>query len=856
MKVKQFLVLPNLPERIQRLRDLAMNLWFSWNWNIVKLFIRIDSELWEKSYQNPIEMLAYLPQSKLEEVAQDEAFLANLDRVYNDFQDYLKAKRWFEKTYPDHKNAAIAYFSCEYGIDTGLPVYSGGLGVLSGDHLKAASDLGIPLVAVGLLYRYGYFRQFLSADGWQQERYEENDWYHMPVTLEKDDKGNPIKIVVDFSGTPVYVQIWKVMVGITPLYLLDTNIPDNSSKYRDITSVLYSGDKETRLRQEILLGIGGVKALKALGINPAVFHLNEGHSMFLLLERLRSLVETEKLTLQEALQVVWPSTVFTTHTPVPAGNEVFDPKLMEPYLKNIVERLGMTWKEFLELGRVFPANESEPFCMTVAALKLAAFNNGVSKLHGRVTREMWHNIWPGLPSEEVPIGSITNGVHLRSWLSHDMVDLFDTYFGPKFTKQPATFENWEMVQKIPDAELWRVHQRRRERLVFFARKRLRGQLARRGASTVYVKMAEEVLDPQIMTIGFARRFSTYKRAFLLFRDLNRLKKIINNSAMPVQIIIAGKAHPLDNPGKEIIKHLLQVASQEDFRRRVVFLEDYDINVARYLVQGVDVWLNNPRRPQEASGTSGMKAAINGAINVSILDGWWDEGYSPETGFKIGNGEEYENAEYQDNLESQFLYDILEREVIPLFYKRNGADLPLKWVTMMKKTIEMAGKDFSSHRMVRDYANQSYIPAINAFNKFSADSYRLAKETAMWLKEISSRWDHIEIEQIDTPNLEVSPKVGDKIPVTMKIYLGEISPEDVNVEVIAGNLNSLEQMNKNKYESIIAGRVDGDISLGPGRYLYQTEVICRESGRFGIAARITPKNVNMAHNKIPRLIKWW
>ncbi len=854
MKVKQFLVLPNLPERIQLLRELAMNLWFSWNWNIVKLFIRIDSELWEKAYQNPIEMLAYLPQAKLEEVAQDEAFLANLDRVYADFQEYMKAKRWFDNTYPDLKNRKIAYFSCEYGIDTGLPIYSGGLGILSGDHLKAASDLGIPLVAMGLLYRYGYFRQFLSADGWQQERYEENDWYHMPVTLEKDEKGNPIKFTIDFSGTPVHVQIWKVMVGIIPLYLLDTNIPDNSSKYREITSVLYSGDKDTRLRQEILLGIGGVKALKALGIQPSVFHLNEGHSMFLLLERIRTLIETEKLTYQEALQVVWPTTVFTTHTPVPAGNETFDPKLLERYLKTYVESFGMTWEQFLALGRVFPANENEAFCMTVAALKLSAFSNGVSKLHGKVTREMWHNLWPNLPSEEVPITSITNGVHLRSWLSHDVVDLFDTYFGPKFTRQPAAFENWEMVQKIPDAELWRVHQRRRERLVFFGRKRLRNQLVRRGASSFDVKMAEEVLDPQILTIGFARRFSSYKRAFLLFKDVPRLRKLINNPQMPVQIVIAGKAHPLDNPGKEIIKHILQVAAQDEFRRRIVFLEDYDINIARYLVQGVDVWLNNPRRPQEASGTSGMKAAINGAVNVSILDGWWCEGYTPETGFKIGNGEEYDNPEYQDMLENQFLFDVLEREVVPLFYDRNGVNLPYKWVTMMKNSIIMAGRSFSSLRMVKDYASKSYVPAFHAGDKFTADNYAASKSIAHWLSDLSSKWDKIEIEGIETPTMETSPKVGDRIPVTMRVTLGDIAPENVSVEVISGNLNSLEQMSN--CESVVAAKLDGDVHLPAGQYLYKTEVICKESGRFGIAGRIMPHNENLMHNRIPKLIKWW
>jgi len=853
MKIKQFLVLPNLPERIHTLRELAMNLWFSWNWDIVRLFIRIDSEMWEKSYQNPIEMLAYLPQQKLEEVAQDESFLANLDRVYGEFQDYLKAPRWFAKTHQDYTETKVAYFSCEYGIDTGLPIYSGGLGILSGDHLKASSDLGVPLVAVGLLYRYGYFRQFLSADGWQQERYEENDWYHMPVVLEKDDSGNPLKFSIDFGGTPVWVQIWKAMVGVIPLYLLDTNIPENPSKYREISSVLYSGDKDMRLRQEILLGIGGVRALEVLGIRPSVFHINEGHSMFLLLERIRSFMEKENLSFDEAVQIVWPTTIFTTHTPVPAGNEQFDPKLMETYLRDYIGRLGLNWDQFIGLGRVFKSPQ-EPFNMTAAALKLSAFANAVSQLHGVVTRKMWHSIWPNVPIAEVPIKAITNGVHIRSWLSHDMIDLFDTYFGPKFSEQPRQFDDWGNVHKIPDAELWRVHQRRRERLIFFARKRLRMQLEHRGGSAHDLSLADEVLDPQVLTIGFARRFSAYKRASLLFNDVDRLSRILSNTERPVQLIMAGKAHPLDNPGKEIIRNILRIAAREEFRRKIVFLEDYDINVARYLVQGTDVWLNNPRRPQEASGTSGMKAAINGAVNVSILDGWWCEGYSPEVGFKIGNGEEYDNAEYQDNLESKFLYDVLEREVIPLFYRRSGANLPYEWVTMVKNSIALVGTRFSSTRMVKDYVNQFYIPAMESHGKFAGDGFSRARSLAVWSRSVASNWENISIEEVETPSMEKSPKVGDRIPVTLRVMLGQISPDDVEVEVIAGNLNSIEQMDN--YEPAKASRQEGGQDLPEGTHIYRGEVICRESGRFGIAARVLPRNENLIHNKIPRLIKWW
>jgi starch phosphorylase len=630
MRVKQFLVLPRLPEKIAPLQEMAQNLWYSWNWDIVKLFIRLDPEMWEECSQNPVEMLSRLPQQKLEKAAEDDGFLASLERVYVKFKAYMTSRKWFSEVHPDVQPNSVAYFSLEYGLDTGLPVYSGGLGVLSGDTLKSASDLGLPVVAVGLLYRYGYFRQFLSSDGWQQERYEENDWYHMPVEPVKTEHDEPLKVTVQLDGTPVRIQIWKVNVGVLPLYLLDTNIPENSSKCREITSVLYGGDKDMRIRQEIILGVGGVKALRALNIEPIIYHMNEGHAWFLTLERIRHLMQEKNLSFEEASQYIWPTTVFTTHTPVPAGNEKFDPVLVHRYLGRLITELAVGWKDFLAIGRVIAGDETEPFCMTVAALRYSAFANGVSKLHGRVSRDMWHNIWPELPKEEVPITAITNGVHPYSWISHDMKELYESYFGTRYQEKPGQLEVWREAYKIPDAELWRIHNRRRERLVFFARKQLKRQLARRGASQLETQRADQILDPQILTIGFARRFSTYKRGNLIFTDLNRLDRIINNEKYPVQLLVSGKAHPLDNPGKEIIKYIVSCASEERFRNRIIFLEDYDINVARYLVQGSDVWLNNPRRPQEASGTSGMKAALNGAVNVSILDGWWVEGYSDAT----------------------------------------------------------------------------------------------------------------------------------------------------------------------------------------------------------------------------------
>ncbi len=853
MRVKQVLVLPKLPERIKRLQELANNLWYSWNWDLVRLFIRLDPDIWERCYQNPVETLSKLPQSTLQRNANDEAFVVTLDRVYEKFQSYLKLKKWFAYKYPDYLKSPIAYFSLEYGLDTGLPVYSGGLGVLSGDTLKTSSDLGIPMVAIGLLYRYGYFRQFLSKDGWQQERYEENDWYHMPVTLVRNEKDEPLRVSLVLDSVPVQIQIWKVMVGVTPLYLLDTNLPENSSQAREITSVLYGGDKNMRIRQEIVLGIGGIRALRALGIQPSAYHLNEGHSWFLTLERLRHLMQEKHLSFQEAAQFAWSTTVFTTHTPVPAGNEQFDPVLVHRYLGDIVKQLGINWKDFLAIGRVNPENESEAFGMTVAALKFSAFCNAVSELHGKTSREMWHNIWPNLPVEEVPIRAVTNGVHTSSWISHDLNELYESYFGPRYTESPGAPDIWERVHSIPDVELWRIHNKRRERLVFFARKRLRQHLIRRGASQLEVQQADSILNPQILTIGFARRFSTYKRGNLLFHDLDRLEKMINNARYPMQVIISGKAHPLDTPGKEIIKEIITRSGEDRFRNRIIFLEDYDINVARYLVQGADVWLNNPRRPEEASGTSGMKAALNGALNVSVLDGWWVEGYSEKTGFKIGNGEVYENVEVQDKMDAQSMYNVLEREVIPLFYDRNDNDLPIGWVTKMKAAIHMAGQLFSAHRMLMDYTHHFYIPAIKSRIKLEADSYALNKQVTAWMDRISRSWNDIAIGDVEMPDIGDTVFVGQRIPVRMKVHLGAITPDDVRVEIVSGRINSQDQLLD---FAPINAVIDPDAKSQNGDYVYEGEVVCHESGRFGITARVIPKNENLHHTRKPKLISWW
>jgi starch phosphorylase len=850
MKIKPILVLPSLPDKISRLQELSRNVWYAWSPDLVSLFRRLDQDTWEACNQNPVQMLARVSQEKLREAAEDESFVAHLDRVYGAFHHYMGQKKWFEARYPVCKDATVAYFSCEYGLDVSLPIYSGGLGVLSGDHLKTASDLGIPIVAVGLLYRFGYFRQTLNADGWQNESYRENDWYNMPVKLEKDDQGEPIKITVEMGDSPVKAQIWRVQVGRVPLYLLDTNIAENPSKHREITYRLYSGDKDVRIRQEIILGIGGVRALEALGYEPSAFHLNEGHSMFLCLERIRRLMEKEKLSYDEAAEVVWSTNVFTTHTPVPAGNEQFDVRLMEKYLRPMAGNLGISFRDMMQLGRGPGGGAQDPFSMTVGALKLSAYANGVSKLHGKTARAMWRHIWPGFTENEIPIRSITNGVHTFSWIAPNLGELFKTYLGPRFIEQPEDPTCWDNVERVPDGELWRAHQQNKEKLVFFTRARVRRQLKEKGKSRQELKHTEEILDPHALTIGFARRFATYKRGYMLFSDLERLKKLLADENRPVQLVLAGKAHPKDNAGKEIIKSIMHIAQQDEFRNRIVFLENYDLDLAYKLVAGIDIWLNTPRRPQEASGTSGMKAALNGALNLSILDGWWEEGYSPDTGWAIGIPAEYASNEEQDHIESQALFDALERDVVPMFYDRNKKDYSPNWVNMMKSSIMMGGKDFSSHRMLREYCEKFYIPAIQSYGNLVGDGYALTRDVAVWSKRIAGDWNNVSVSSVETPQTNGSARVGQSMLVRVEVFLGELSPDDVKIEVVRGSLNAQDQMVGSEVFTATL-----DESRQDGHHVYHADMVCTRSGRMGITARIVPHNSRHQVKHHPRLISW-
>ncbi|MCD6406077.1 MAG: alpha-glucan family phosphorylase [Planctomycetes bacterium] len=849
MKVRTFHAAPNIPERISHLHDLAMNLWFCWNWEAVRLFIRLDPKLWEECYQNPVEMLGRLSQKDFDEAAQDESFVADLERVYEHFQDYINRQNWYTKKHGDKQGFLTAYFSCEYGIDEGLPIYSGGLGILSGDHLKSASDLGLPLVGIGLLYQKGYFRQRLNLDGWQEEAYPINDWYNMPVTLLRDGNSDPLKISLDIAGDEMHLQIWKVQVGRVPLYLLDSNIPENSPQHRDITDQLYGGDRDMRMRQELVLGIGGIRALDALGLSPTVYHVNEGHSAFLALERIRKLVTDEALTFQQAREVVQASTVFTTHTPVPAGNEVFDIDMVKKYLAPHAIGMGLSWQDFAALGAADKTTQDhKTFSMPALALRLSAFANGVSKLHGAVSREMWKGLWPDLIEDQVPITSVTNGIHTCSWLSHDLADLFERYFPPRFKESPEDPEVWENIDDIPDSELWRVHQARRERLVFFVRKRLSRQLARQGAGSSAMKMAEEALQPEALTLGFARRFATYKRATLLLKDPERLKRLLTHPERPVQILFAGKAHPQDTEGKELIKSVIHFARRPDVRNRVVFLEDYDINVARYLVQGVDVWINTPVRPMEASGTSGMKAAANGVLNLSITDGWWAEGYNQDVGWSLGGGTDVCDPKERDRVESEALYNILEREVVPLFYDHDRTALPRGWIKMMKDCFKSLGWRFSAHRMVREYAERAYFSAHDATLKLRADTFAKAKETAAWRSKLAEAWPEITLEtQSELPKTTIL--VGDTIPLKVRAHLGSLTPEDVRIEAVYGLIDPYGKITH--LETITMQQQVND----DGWITYFAEFPCKQSGQYGFAVRAVPNCECVTVPCAPSLVTW-
>jgi glycogen phosphorylase len=699
----------NLPRRINRLGKLAYNLWWTWTPDAQRLFQRIDSELWERTYHNPIRFLRKASKSRLRAVTKDRYYIEFYDRTLRAFDQYMDAKdTWLLTNHPERRNRPIAYFSTEFGLHETLPIYAGGLGVLSGDHLKGASDVGLPVVAVGFLYILGYFSQKITEDGWQEARNVNLRFDEMPVLPIVDESGNPVTITVELPGREVHARLWEIKVGRVPLYLLDSNVEGNSHSDRELTARLYTSDLDSRISQEIILGIGGVRALRVLGYNPRFWHMNEGHSAFLALERVREFVEGGH-SFNKAADMVRSSTIFTTHTPVPAGNDEFPLWLIDKYFSHLWPQLNLNREQFIDLAR-HQQSWGETFSMPLLAFRFSEKQNAVSEKHEQVSKRMWKSRWPELAEEDVPITHITNGVHTGTWLARRLRVLFDRYLGPQWMDHLDEPEIWKKIEDIPDAELWAVRRHLKRKLVAYMRERARDQWLMDGVHPVQVIASGVLLDHYALTIGFARRFATYKRASLILSDYERLLSIINKPNQPVQIIFAGKAHPADEPGKLLIQNVYRAVKKAENGGRLVFLEDYDMNLARYLVQGVDVWLNTPRPPNEASGTSGEKAAMNGVINFSVLDGWWREGYNGRNGWAIGDEREYDLPEEQDRDHADSLYDILENEIIPLYYNERSADgLPGDWIEVMKESISTLTPRFSMRRMIKEYAECLYFP---------------------------------------------------------------------------------------------------------------------------------------------------
>lgn len=848
--VHKFTVIPRLPKRLHKLLDIANNLWWCWNPDAIALFIRVDRSLWEKLQQNPHRILGAVSQSRLENLAKDDSFLAHMDRVAQQLEEYLSNSSWRARNPTAPDDFCVSYMSAEFGLHESVRIYSGGLGVLAGDHLKAASDLGLPLIAFGLLYRQGYFSQYLNADGWQQENYPRNDFYNMPIELMRDEVGDVLTIEVEYPGRMVKARLWRCQVGRVPLYLLDADLEENSPEDRVITDKLYGGDHETRVRQEILLGMGGVIALHKLGVHPMVYHMNEGHSAFMALQRIKEVVLERGLTFEQAIETVKAGSIFTTHTPVPAGNDMFEPGLISHYFAKYCKDVGISMDCLLGLGRQNVNDPEETFCMTVLALKLASGANGVSKLHGEVARGMWKGVWPDLPVHEVPITSITNGIHTRTWISNDMADLFDRYLGPGWINSPDDQSIWTRVNEIPDTELWRTHERRRERMVDFARKRLHKQYENRGAPASALQTSLEVLDPEALTIGFARRFATYKRATLLLHDRARLKRILLNKDRPVQFIIAGKAHPADQAGKQLIRELVHFGLDPEVRKHFIFVEDYDMNVARYLVQGVDVWLNTPRRPMEASGTSGMKAAANGALNISIPDGWWCEAeHLGKNGWSIGRGEGYESLEEQDAVESEALYEILEHGAVPMFYNRGQDNIPREWIASMKDAIRTIGPVFNTYRMVQEYSDRFYLPCSLRRQELFANKRKRAFALTEWKQRVHEAWKGVKVLKVESGPTEDLP-VGTPLEVTATCELGKLTNKDVTAEIFYGDLDPEGRIPIGKTREMECIN-DGENDI----YVFRGAIECLETGQQGYAVRVIPSHPDLAQKHEMPLITW-
>jgi starch phosphorylase len=826
--LRSFTVRPQLPAALAPLHELAMNLRWSWDDRTRDLFRWVDPDQWEVTGHDPVRLLGLVRRERLVQLAKDPAFTSYLAEVHGDLRRYLEGDRWFQqRTDADSPLRHVAYFSPEFGIAEALPQYSGGLGVLAGDHLKAASGLGIPLTGIGLFYRQGYFRQELNADGWQQERYPVLDPHAMALTLVED-----ARVTVDLAGTPLHAQIWRADVGRVRLYLLDADVEENDVEGRLVTDRLYGGDpQEHRIRQEMLLGIGGVRALDELGEPTQVFHTNEGHAGFLGLERIRRLMTGDGLSFAEAIEAVRSGTVFTTHTPVPAGIDQFTRPLMERYFSPWAQECGVAFDDLMALGHFPGAAKDAPFNMAVMGLRLAGMSNAVAKLHGDTSRRMFQSLWPDVPVDEVPITSVTNGVHANTWTSPEIADLLSRYVLPAWHEAEA--DDWSRIEDMRDDELWRAREQGRDRLVAFVRQRLRASLVNRGMSASDASWADEALDPRILTIGFARRFATYKRANLLLSQPDRLKALLLSPDRPIQLVFAGKAHPHDDQGKEMIRQIISFSSDPEIRHRMTFVPDYDIAVARTMYQGCDVWLNNPRRPLEACGTSGEKAALNGVLNLSILDGWWDEMFDGENGWAISSAEGYEDLARRDTVEAGSLFDLLERQVVPLYYDRFEGPVPRRWVRRIKSSLRSLGPQVVASRMVRDYVGQLYEPIAAQADALTAGGNERARALASWKSRVQAGWDGVKIVSVEAGAAVTD--LGTARRVEAVVELGALAPGDVAVELLHGVVGPNDEIDSPQRMTMDPAGDDGH---------YVGEFGCETAGRYGFTVRVVPAHTDL------------
>lgn len=838
---KSVIVQSTFPKNLQDLSVLANNLWWTWNYEAMELFQEIDEKLWAKT-QNPIAVLKGISAERLNQLEKDQAFISRYNAVLKKYNDYMAVL-------PDSTTPRIAYFSMEYGLDDSLKIFSGGLGILAGDYLKEASDTNTNMVAVGFLYKYGYFKQTLSIDGDQMAIYNPQNQSELPISPVTDANGNRIMIQVGMPGRLMHAQVWLVKVGRIKLYLMDTDVSENRDDDKSCTHALYGGNNENRLKQEMLLGIGGVRLLEAVGENCDLFHCNEGHAAFINLERLRKLIKHDNYSFPKALEIVRASSLYTTHTPVPAGHDSFPEDLMMTYLGQFPERLNLTWNEFMNLGRMYPDNNGEFFSMSHFAICTSCGVNGVSRLHGEVSKKMFKNLWPGYTIEESPIGYVTNGVHYGTWTAKIWQKLYKETFGEQFLNDKSNGSYWSKIYDVADEKIWEIRQAQREKLITYAKEALRKSWTDKFEDPKKIVRVTQTLNKNVLTIGFARRFATYKRAYLLFSNLERLSKIVNNPDYPVQFVFAGKAHPADKPGQDIIKEIVRISKLPEFLGKIVFLENYDMNLAKQLVQGVDIWMNTPTRPLEASGTSGMKAVMNGAMNFSVLDGWWCEGYREGAGWALPEKRTYQNQDMQNKLDSEMIYTILENDIVPLFYQRGVDDVPHAWIQYFKKCVAEIAPEFTTKRMIDDYQERFYSKLGERTAMLKKDNYKAVDEMVAWKQKVSEVWDQIFVESVEIDKSNEPFKLGEPYSGTIKVDLKGLKPEDINFEFILSEQNETEEREIVECKEFSFSAMEGNLAV------YTLSFVPNRSGIFNYGIRMYPYHKNLPYRQDFSYIHW-